>query len=1081
MPRQSSLKDLKPLPPKRNLGKAMFKNLCEEALKKGEKTMYARCVRATLWVRMRAVLLALVVTPSFGCGVPLSDIFRIIKDDDALEKQFKSWDTDGSGCIDRKELKEALQKLGDGHTEAEIKELFDDADQNHDGKISFEEFRKAVNTPCAAEQWAANIPFAKLFALFVPPSPKGDEDSNPLASLVALAREKDVGAAVDKIITDMKPYIKTMMMEMLDEFKRSVETALAAKNSSGDRAAKFGFLQLESGIHTGTIRDFMHGLAGRIGLPNADLDKGMEDEHLRMPNSTTKFVASNYGLETTAKQEWEIVDTGGYVKSCSKEYIERSKACGRVIRKLSELMELREAKPVNGEHKLSTAEVRAVALYTGPNYMLYNAAMRQGASCQVYQSLQGNKFPNTIHALVSAVLKLQRKNVEMPENLILYRGLGRAVLPPEFYGSVKEPGVKGLTEFGFMSSTRVKAVATHYSKVAEGNPLATVLSMQCGAVDRAAPITMFSQFPAEEEWLWTPMCYVEPEPEEKQSMDMTKDGVVKVIPVRVNTNLKAKTVEEILGERCHLLQTSLKYHQRHLDSELHLVLQGKTTASMVFVREGDIDRKKAKSKEGLVEEAAKDILDRFVFETRVYRTEDIPKDIIKKFTTETETKRTKRDVGWFNDDNNYRAAIDEILELKLAAFLTFEDFVTSEQATSVVLKSELRKSAHKYRTGLEKRMRNSKTSVERKRVAMHLLKAQGFGFAPDGAPLRGIHPIHLCACAANGEVLEVELLVQAELFDVNAVNAEGSSALMTAAEYGRDQCLELLIHHNADVDKFRDTDQVTALFLAAKGGHAGCVRVLHERGDPRNVLRCADYKHHALSAAVQHGFVDCVRVLCQGNSHAPPLTRAEVDTPGAAGYTALCWAIKNRHLQCIDVLVEAKCSVDLKLANGHTALSLSLGEWWKDCPATQLEKRREVVMKLIEMGADVNLFGGKMPTKLSELGNTDPIAPLMLACVQGSVECVHKLLGAGADPLAKTAKGYIALHFAAKHSAKECVDLLLALESATAQACSKSKDSKYPHSLADDTGIGTQLKAFYDEEQKRLAEDAKKLKEGKKI
>ena len=802
MPRQSSLKDLKPLPPKRNLGKAMFKNLCEEALKKGEKTMYARCVRATLWVRMRAVLLALVVTPSFGCGVPLSDIFRIIKDDDALEKQFKSWDTDGSGCIDRKELKEALQKLGDGHTgnacclprpacsptalacvlawglcsatvaqstadmqerarvhtrvsaEAEIKELFDDADQNHDGKISFEEFRKAVNTPCAAEQWAANIPFAKLFALFVPPSPKGDEDSNPLASLVALAREKDVGAAVDKIITDMKPYIKTMMMEMLDEFKRSVETALAAKNSSGDRAAKFGFLQLESGIHTGTIRDFMHGLAGRIGLPNADLDKGMEDEHLRMPNSTTKFVASNYGLETTAKQEWEIVDTGGYVKSCSKEYIERSKACGRVIRKLSELMELREAKPVNGEHKLSTAEVRAVALYTGPNYMLYNAAMRQGASCQVYQSLKGNKFPNTIHALVSAVLKLQRKNVEMPENLILYRGLGRAVLPPEFYGSVKEPGVKGLTEFGFMSSTRVKAVATHYSKVAEGNPLATVLSMQCGAVDRAAPITMFSQFPAEEEWLWTPMCYVEPEPEEKQSMDMTKDGVVKVIPVRVNTNLKAKTVEEILGERKHLLQTSLKYHQRHLDSELHLVLQGKTTASMVFVREGDIDHKRAnkdKMDQGSVEDIAEAIMKKFESETKVYN---------------------ERDAAWFNDDNNFRAAMDEILELKLAAFLTFEHFVTkSEQASAAVKNTTLRKAAHTYRTHLEKRMYTSDiSSAERKEVALRLLKAEGFAFAPDNVPLK-----HLCACAADGNNLHVELLLQAELFDVNAVNADGFS------------------------------------------------------------------------------------------------------------------------------------------------------------------------------------------------------------------------------------------------------------------------------------------------------------------
>ena len=77
--------------------------------------------------------------------------------------------------------------------------------------------------------------------------------------------------------------------------------------------------------------------------------------------------------------------------------------------------------------------------------------------------------------------------------------------------------------------------------------------------------------------------------------------------------------------------------------------------------------------------------------------------------------------------------------------------------------------------------------------------------------------------------------------------------------------------------------------------------------------------------------------------------------------------------------------------------------------------------------------------------------------------------------------GYIALHFAAKHSAKECVDLLLAHGSATAQVCSQSKDGKYPHSLADDKRISTQLKAVYDEEEKRLAEEAKKMKEGKKF
>ena len=50
------------------------------------------------------------------------------------------------------------------------------------------------------------------------------------------------------------------------------------------------------------------------------------------------------------------------------------------------------------------------------------------------------------------MLKLQRKTV-LPEGLTLYRGLGRALLPPEFYASAKATGIKGLTEFGFMSTT----------------------------------------------------------------------------------------------------------------------------------------------------------------------------------------------------------------------------------------------------------------------------------------------------------------------------------------------------------------------------------------------------------------------------------------------------------------------------------------------------------------------------------------------------------------------------------------------------------------------------------------------------
>jgi hypothetical protein len=54
--------------------------------------------------------------------------------------------------------------------------------------------------------------------------------------------------------------------------------------------------------------------------------------------------------------------------------------------------------------------------------MLYNAALRQDDNDAIYQTLKkaGNMFANTIHALVSAVLKLQRKS-DVPTGLVLYR------------------------------------------------------------------------------------------------------------------------------------------------------------------------------------------------------------------------------------------------------------------------------------------------------------------------------------------------------------------------------------------------------------------------------------------------------------------------------------------------------------------------------------------------------------------------------------------------------------------------------------------------------------------------------------
>lgn len=58
-----------------------------------------------------------------------------------LRDAFAVFDTDGSGSIDRKELKRLMKKLGQALTEAELDAMMDEVDTNGDGEISFEEFK----------------------------------------------------------------------------------------------------------------------------------------------------------------------------------------------------------------------------------------------------------------------------------------------------------------------------------------------------------------------------------------------------------------------------------------------------------------------------------------------------------------------------------------------------------------------------------------------------------------------------------------------------------------------------------------------------------------------------------------------------------------------------------------------------------------------------------------------------------------------------------------------------------------------------------------------------------------------------
>lgn len=65
--------------------------------------------------------------------------------DDDLKQAFAVFDADGNGKISRAELKRVMEMLGERLSDAQIDEMMREADENKDGEIDFQEFKRMMS------------------------------------------------------------------------------------------------------------------------------------------------------------------------------------------------------------------------------------------------------------------------------------------------------------------------------------------------------------------------------------------------------------------------------------------------------------------------------------------------------------------------------------------------------------------------------------------------------------------------------------------------------------------------------------------------------------------------------------------------------------------------------------------------------------------------------------------------------------------------------------------------------------------------------------------------------------------------
>ena len=192
--------------------------------------------------------------------------------------------------------------------------------------------------------------------------------------------------------------------------------------------------------------------------------------------------------------------------------------------------------------------------------------------------------------------------------------------------------------------------------------------------------------------------------------------------------------------------------------------------------------------------------------------------------------------------------------------------------------------------------------------------------------------LRLLNAVASQDKATVGALLKAGI-DVNAVRADGVTALLLAAHWDDLETVDLLLRGGADVNASEDHG-VTPLAMAAENASTRMVEKLLGAGANPNAAQTSGLT--PLMIAAKTGSVELVKMLLAQGARvnaATSKTRA----------TSLMWAVMERHTEIARVLVDAKADVGVATSSGLTPLMFAA-----------LDGDLEMARLLIAAGANVN-------------------------------------------------------------------------------------------------------------------------------
>jgi ankyrin repeat protein len=608
-------------------------------------------------------------------------------------------------------------------------------------------------------------------------------------------------------------------------------------------------------------------------------------------------------------------------------------------------------------------------LYSGPMFQVYNTMLRRFPAQDFEQFQQGgNQFATTIFVLQSAVIKIARV-MRLPPGLELFRGLGGLAELPDSFDRADAHGCVGYMEWGFLSTTSHRQAAVDYSGAGEGKPLPTVIQTRASSIDRGACIKDLSQYPAEVnaqsrplalrrlalpplcacacrtrmrpgllepygggvqvEYLWPAGCFIE-----RSGPSYTVEGgggLLTMVPVRINANGKARTVEEQRTQKKDMHVAAFRY------------LLADTARDLVRIAEDE------RAEDRLARDPSR-VIDLQIWLSIGGRVEWLlPSMSDGTEVTFTVAGLVARIVGQcetvlarhaalpperYNDDDAFRHTVAEMLDTRAAAVGTLRLYIESPgEQMQAVMRDPITTRLRGYLAFLERTL--PAAGEARALAAARVCRTMGaMQSSADETDAEGLTPLMRAAAdGAGGRVLRCLAAARA---DVNAREAKlGRTALWLAASFGHAEAVEALAGLGGDVDAASEPGAFdsTPMRIAAQEGHTAVIEVLGRLG--ADVNRAVKDGRTPVYMAAANGHTAAIEALGR--------LGADVNRAVKGGRTPVYMAAAKGHTAAIEAL--GRLGADLNQAEE---------DGWTPMFIAAQEGHTAVIEALGRLGADVN-------------------------------------------------------------------------------------------------------------------------------